>query len=93
MVGFINEVFIALLTFDGALATKCVLLDNEPSYVRPTIIYLKSDELYKRLCQCPFILNFDKCNGSCNTLNFLSNKKCVPNKTEDVNLKVFNMIT
>lgn len=50
MLGFINEVFIALLTFDGALATKCVLLDNEPSNVRPTIIYLKSDELYQRLC-------------------------------------------
>ena len=33
--------------------------------------------------------------GSCNTLNDLSNKSCVPNKTKDLNLwkSVFNMIT
>ena len=29
----------------------------------------------------------------CNTLNDLSNKACVPNKTEDLNLSLFNMIT
>ena len=27
------------------------------------------------------------------TLNDLSNKVCVPNKTEDLTLKVFNMVT
>ena len=31
--------------------------------------------------------------GNCNILNDLSNKLCVPNKTEDLNLSVFNMIT
>ena len=31
--------------------------------------------------------------GSCNTVNDLSNKVCVPNKTEDLNLTAFNMIT
>ena len=31
--------------------------------------------------------------GSCETLNDLSNKVCVPNKTEDLNMHVFNMIT
>ena len=30
---------------------------------------------------------------SCNTLNDLFAKVCVPNKTEDVNLNLFNMIT
>ena len=30
---------------------------------------------------------------SCNTLNDLSNKVYVPNKTEGLNLSVFNMIT
>ena len=30
---------------------------------------------------------------SCNTLNDLSNKVCVPNKTEDLNIHVFNIIT
>ena len=32
------------------------------------------------------------CVGSCNTLNKLSNKVCVPNKTGDLNIQVFNMI-
>ena len=32
------------------------------------------------------------CVGSCNTINDLSNKVCIPNKTEDLNLSVFNMI-
>ena len=39
----------------------------------------------------PVILN--RCVGSCNTLNDLSNKVCFPNKTEDLDLSVFNMIT
>ena len=39
------------------------------------------------------LLKFGKCVESCNTLNDLSNKVCVPNKTEDLNLNVFNMIT
>ena len=31
--------------------------------------------------------------GSCSTFDDLSNKVCVPNKTEDLNIHVFNMIT
>ena len=33
------------------------------------------------------------CAGSCNTFDNLPNRVCVPNKTEDLNLHVFNMIT
>ena len=38
-------------------------------------------------------LTYYKCVGSCNNLNDLSNNVCVPNKTEDLNLSVFEMIT
>ena len=38
-------------------------------------------------------VNLDRCVGSCNILNDLSNIVCVPNKTEDLNLSVFNMMT
>ena len=31
--------------------------------------------------------------GNCNTLNDSSDKVCVPNKGEDLNVSVFNMIT
>ena len=40
-----------------------------------------------------FAVKLDRCIGSCNTFNDLSNKVCVPNKTEHLNLSVFNMIT
>ena len=39
------------------------------------------------------IYNLDKCNKSCNVVDNLSTKICVPNKTKSLNVKVFNMIT
>ena len=39
-----------------------------------------------------FAFKSDRCAGSCNTFSDLSNKVCVPNKSEDLNLSVFNMI-
>ena len=41
----------------------------------------------------PFAVKLDRCVRSCNTLNDLSNKVCVPNKTESLNLSVFDMTT
>ena len=40
-----------------------------------------------------FSVKLDRCAGSFNTLNDLSNKLCIPDKTEDLNLTVFNKIT
>ena len=39
------------------------------------------------------MVKLDICTGICNTLNDLSNKVCIPNKTEDSTLSVSNMIT
>ena len=39
------------------------------------------------------MVKLGRCIVSCNTLNDLCNKLCVPNKTEDLNIHVFNMIT
>ena len=38
-----------------------------------------------------FAVNLDRCIGSCNSLNDLSNRAWVPNKT-DLNLRIFNII-
>ena len=35
----------------------------------------------------------DRCAGSCNTLDEVSNEVCAPNQTGDLNLLVFNMVT
>ena len=39
------------------------------------------------------MVSLDKFNESCNTLDDLSSKIYVPNKAEDLNLNVFNLIT
>ena len=60
---------------------------------QPTLINLHPNEYSQELNYYPFVVKLDRCVGKCNTLNDLSNKVCVPNKTEDLNLSVFNMIT
>ena len=61
--------------------------------IQPTIINLHPNEYTQGLHYYPFTINLDKCVRTCNTLNDLSNKVCVPNKTEHLNIHVFNMIT
>ena len=39
------------------------------------------------------MISLDRFNGNCNVFDILSSRIYVPNKTEDVNLDVFNMIT
>ena len=38
-------------------------------------------------------VELDRRVGSYNTLTDLSNKVCIPNRAEDLNLNVFNMVT
>ena len=40
-----------------------------------------------------FVIKLDRFIGSCNILNKIFNKVCVPNQTEDLNRSIFNMIT
>ena len=60
---------------------------------QPTLINLHPNEYSQELHYYPFAVKLDRCVGSCNTPNDLSNKLLVPNKTEDLNLRVFNVIT
>ena len=60
---------------------------------QPTLINLHPNEHSQESHYYAFTVKLDTCVGSCNTLNELSNKVCAPNKTEDLNLKVFNFIT
>ena len=71
-----KQVFIALPSF------------NESCIIRPTLIDLNPIELN----DYPFMINLDKCNGSCNANEDLSTKIYVPSETEDINVKVFNII-
>ena len=72
---------------------KCMLLSSKKYMTQSTIINLHPNEYTQEFHYYPFVVKLYRCVGSCNTLNGLSNEVCFPNKTEDLNLSVFNMIT
>ena len=73
--------------------TKSVSLSNEKCKIQPTLTNLHPNEYRQEFDHYLFVAKLDRCTGRCNTLNKLSDKVCVPNKTEGLNLSVFNMIT
>ena len=72
---------------------KSIFLRNQKCEIQPYLTNLHPNEYSQELHYYPCAVKLDRCAGSCNTLNDLSNKVFVPNKTEDLNLGVFNMIT
>ena len=78
---------------NGSNHTKCVPLSTQERMIQPTLINLHSNEYSQEFNYYSFAVKLDKCIGSCNTLNDLSNKACIASKTEDLNLSVFNIIT
>ena len=95
MFGIIKKMFIVLLTsiVNASNHTKCVSLSNQKCEIQPTLINLHPNEYSQEFHCYPFAVKLDRCAESCNTLSDLSNKVCVPNKTEDLNLSVFTLIT
>ena len=73
--------------------TKCVSLSNQKREIQPTLNTLHLNEYNQELHYYPFVIKLNKSDGSYNTLNDLSNRVCVPDKTEVLNIHVFNMIS
>ena len=61
--------------------------------IQPTFINLNAKEYSQKFHYYQFSVKLGTCVGGYNTLNDLSKKVCVPNKTEDLHLSMFNMIT
>ena len=76
------------LRFSGSLETKCMLLNNEQCKTKPFLI----DLILAELKYYPFMITLDKCNGNCNIFIQRSSRICVPNKRENLNLNIFNLI-
>ena len=95
MFGLIKKIFIGLLTdlVNRSNHAKWVSLSNEKCMTQSTHINLHPNEYSQEFHYYPFSVKLDRCVGSCNTLNDLYNKVCIPNKTEDSSLSTFNMIT
>ena len=100
MLGCIKKIFIGLSSFCGSLASManafnfatCISLNNWPCMTWATGIDLNPNEYNQGLRYYPFIVNLDRCIGSCNSLDDPSGRICVPNRTEDINLSIFNVI-
>ena len=54
-------------------------MNSQPCVVRPTLIGMNL-----------FLISLDRCDESCNTVEYPLGRICVPNEVEYVNLKVFN---
>ena len=72
--------------------TTCRSLNNQPFMAIPTLLDLNLDKFNQGLRYYPFMAKLDICNRSCNTFDYPSGRICVRNKTENLNIKVFNMI-
>ena len=93
MFGLIKKVLIVVSSsiVNGSNHTKCVSLSNQKYMIQPAFIHLHPNEYRQEFYYYRFAVKLGRCVGSCNSLNDLVNKVCIPNKTEYSNLSVFNM--
>ena len=84
MFWLIKKIFFGLLTglVNESNHTKCAFLSNQKFNIQPTIINLHANEFSQDFHYYSFEVKLDRCFGSCNTLNDLSNKVCALNKTK-----------
>ena len=77
------------LASNSERSIKGVSLNNRPCQARPTLVITNSNETLFY----PFSLSVNKCGGSCNTIDDVYARVCVPNKVKNMSLKVFNLIS
>ena len=82
MFELIKKIFIGLLTgiVSQSNHTKCASLSNKKCMIQPTLINLYPNEYSQEFHYYPFSIKLERCVGSFNTLNDLSNKTCIPKK-------------
>ena len=60
----------------------CVSLSNQKCEIQSTLTNLHPNEYSQKFHYYPLLVKLDRCAGSCETINDLSNKACVLNKIE-----------
>ena len=90
---FIQKIFLTrLAVLSSSITTtplSCISMNNQACKVGPEIIDVDSNEpiFY------PFSIKTIKCSGSCNNIDGLYAKMCVPVVVKDLNVKVFNLVS
>ena len=98
MFGFVKQTFIpTMMFFDYSLPSesslsvplKYISVTNQECTVRAQIVNVYSDEpvLYH------FSIKTSKCSCSCNNINDPYTKMCVPDVVENLNVKLFNLMS
>ena len=97
MFGFIKKMFLVAMTFFGCnvlnanplseTPLKWISMNNQECKVTPQIFYVNSDK--------PVFFHFSikTCSGSDNNINGPYAKMCVPDVVENVNARVFNLMS
>ena len=94
MFGFVKRIFGSVMMFFGCNLSsvnllKCISMNNQECKVRPELVNVNSDEP----AFFPFSITASKCSGSCNNINDLYAKLCVPDVAKNLNVKVFNLMS
>ena len=78
-----------LSDFANRGSLSCILMSNQPCKARPEVINVNSNNpiFY------PFSIETSKCSGSCNDINDLYAKICVPDIVKKLDVKVFNLMS
>ena len=82
MFGFIRKILFTTMSFFSCDALKCVSMNNREFKIRTKIIDINNNEL--------IYFEVNKYSDSCNNINDLYVKLCVPNVGKNINVKVFN---
>ena len=53
--------------------------------IQPSLINIHPNEYGQKFLYYLFLVKLDRCVGSCNTLNDVSNKTCIPNRIFKLN--------
>ena len=95
MFGFNKKLFfvglsvLSYLNPVSAIPLSYISMNNQECKVRPEIINADSNDpvFY------PFSIKTSKCSGNCNNINDPYAKICVPDVVQDLNVKVFNLMS
>ena len=96
--GFVKKVFFIglriLSNFTNAsslnaIPLSCISMKNQECKTTPQVINVNGDEPVF----FPFSIETSKCSGSCNNINCLYLKICVPDIVKNLNVKVFNLMS
>ena len=93
MLGFIKRCFFTGLAFLSTLTSvnmlSCFSINNQGCKVRLQIVNVNGDDPVF----FPFSIKTSKCSGSCNNINNPYAKLCVSDVIENLNVKVFYLIS